>query len=118
MFASTNQNQSMKKITFLFFLFTISTILGQVKGKITNSKGEPLSFVSVYLDKTVTGTTSNDSGEYVLDVKKSGKRTIVFQFLGYKTLKKEVSISTFPCVKCFFIRRKCGVKRNFDIYKR
>ena len=105
----------MKKITFLFFLFTISTILGQVKGKITNTKGEPLSFVSVYLDKTVTGTTSNDSGEYVLDVKKSGKRTIVFQFLGYKTLKKEVNISTFPYVLNVSLSEESVVLKEISI---
>jgi hypothetical protein len=70
----------------------------QVKGKITNTKNTPLSFVSIYLDKTVTGTTSNDNGEYILNVTKTGKYTIVFQFLGFKTLKKEVNISKLPYV--------------------
>ena len=61
--------------------------LGELKGNITDKKGEPLSFVSIYLDKTVTGTTSNDNGEYVLNINKKGNYTIIFQFLGYKTLK-------------------------------
>ncbi|MFK8059841.1 MAG: DUF5686 and carboxypeptidase regulatory-like domain-containing protein, partial [Polaribacter sp.] len=86
----------MKKITILFLLFASTITIAQVKGKITDKKGEPLSFVSIYLDKTVTGTTSNDNGDYVLNLKKSGKYTIIFQFLGYKTLKKEVNITTFP----------------------
>lgn len=86
----------MKKITFLILLFTSSIQFAQVKGTITDVKNEPLSFVSIYLDKTVTGTTSNDAGEYVLDINKKGNFTIVFQFLGYKTIKKEVSIATFP----------------------
>lgn len=86
----------MKKITFLFLLFISTSILAQVKGKITDTKGEPLSFVSVYLDKTITGTTSNDNGEYILELKKKGKHTIVFQFLGFKTLKKEINITSFP----------------------
>ena len=86
----------MKKITFLFFLFIASAISAQVKGKITDIQNNPLSFVSVYLDKTINGTTSNDNGDYILELKKKGKYTIVFQFLGFKTLKKEVNITTFP----------------------
>jgi hypothetical protein len=86
----------MKKITMLFFLFVSSTFVAQVKGKITDTKKNPLSLVSVYLSKTVTGTTSNDNGEYALELRKKGKYTIVFQFLGFKTLKKEVDITSFP----------------------
>jgi hypothetical protein len=86
----------MKKITILFFLFVSASFVAQVKGKITDTKNSPLSFVSVYLNKTFTGTTSNDNGEYVLDLTKKGKYVIVFQFLGFKTVKKEVEISSFP----------------------
>lgn len=86
----------MKKITLLLFLFITSISIAQVKGKITDAKNEPLSFVSVYLNKTVTGTTSNDNGDYILDLNKNGNYTVVFQFLGYKTLKKEVNITSFP----------------------
>ena len=96
MFASINYNRIMKKITFLLLLFISSTTIAQVKGKITDKEGEPLSFVSVYLDKTVTGTTSNDNGDYFLELNKKGLHTIVFQFLGFKTLKKEINIISFP----------------------
>jgi hypothetical protein len=88
----------MKKITLLFFLFVSINFVAQVKGKISDTKNNPLSFVSVYLNKTVTGTTSNDNGEYVLDLTKKGKYVIVFQFLGFKTVKKEVEISSFPFI--------------------
>jgi hypothetical protein len=86
----------MKKITFLLFLFVSVTVVAQVKGNITDINKNVLPFVSVYLDKTVTGTTSNDNGDYVLELKRTGKHTIVFQFLGYKTLKKVVNITSFP----------------------
>ena len=68
----------------------------QITGKITDIKQSPLSFVSVYLDKTFTGTTSNDNGNYELDIKKKGDYIVVFQFLGYKTIKKSVSIASLP----------------------
>ena len=88
----------MKKITILFFLFVSASFVAQVKGKITDTKNSPLSFVSVYLNKTVTGTTSNDNGDYDLDLTEKGKYVIVFQFLGFKTVKKEVEISSFPFI--------------------
>ncbi len=86
----------MKRIIFICLFFISIKQIAQVQGVIKDAKGEPLSFVSVYLDKTVTGTTSNDSGEYVLELSKKGKFTIVFQFLGYKTLKKQIEIVSFP----------------------
>ena len=79
------------------FLVSLS-VTSQVTGKITDTKNKPLSFVSVYLDNTVTGTTSNDNGDYILPITKKGNHTIVFQFLGYKTLKKSVSITSLPFV--------------------
>jgi hypothetical protein len=86
----------MKKYTFLLFFCLSISVLAQVKGNITDTNNTPLSFVSIYLDETVTGTTSNDDGTYVLSITKKGKHTIVFQILGYTTLKKEINITSFP----------------------
>ncbi len=80
----------------MILLFISSITIGQIQGKITDKKGDPLSFVSVYLNKTVTGTTSNDNGDYVLDINKPGKYTVVFQFIGFTTIKKEISVTSFP----------------------
>ena len=85
-----------KAILFFVTLLMSLSIFTQVKGKITDAKKKPLSFVSIYIDKTVTGTTSNDNGEYLLKIPKKGKHTIVFQILGYQTIKKEVTITSFP----------------------
>lgn len=85
----------MKKITFLFLLITFN-FYSQLKGKITDVNQQPLSFVSVYIDGTVTGTTSNDAGDYVLPIQKTGTYTIVYQFLGYITEKRTVTIDKFP----------------------
>ena len=78
----------MKKSALLFLILISVSLSSQIKGKITDTKGEPLSFVSVYLENTVTGSTSNDNGDYVLNIKKPGTYSIYFQFLGYKTLKR------------------------------
>lgn len=88
----------MKRIIFLLSFLSFINVFSQVKGQITDLNNEPLSFVSVYLNGTVTGTTSNYNGDYVLDLKKKGTYTLVFQYLGFKTLKKEVVITKFPFV--------------------
>lgn len=80
----------------LFFLFFSGISFSQIKGKVQDFEGNPLSFVSIYLDGTVTGTTSNDEGEYLLSVQKTGKYTVVFQFLGYKTLRKSITVTSLP----------------------
>jgi len=51
----------MKKITLYTLLLCSFSSFAQITGRITDTKQSPLSFVSVYLDKTVTGTTSNDT---------------------------------------------------------
>lgn len=87
----------MKKITLLFLLVS-TQIFSQITGKVTDEKNEPLSFVSIYFENSLTGTTSNDLGNYELDITKTGNYTLVFQYLGYTTLKKKISISKFPYV--------------------
>jgi hypothetical protein len=86
----------MKKITFLCFFFIALGSFAQIKGNVTDTHGKPLSFVSVYLENTLTGTTTNDNGDYDLAVSKTGKYVVVFQYLGYKTVKKTANIQRFP----------------------
>lgn len=86
----------MKKFAIVLSLLLNVISYGQVKGTITDTNGEPLSFVSVYLENSLTGTTSNDLGYFELEINKTGKHIIVFQYLGYTTLKKEVFIERFP----------------------
>ena len=86
----------MKKITTLLLLVTFISSYSQIKGKVTDSKNNALSFVSIYLDGTITGTTSNEDGMYELPTKRIGNYTVVFQFLGFKTLKREIKITDLP----------------------
>ena len=85
------------KNTFTFFLlfFTFSAAT-QIKGKVVDNKKNTLSFVSIYLAGTITGTTSNEDGEYELPLHKTGNYTVIFQYLGFKTVKKAVTITSMP----------------------
>lgn len=86
-----------KILWFLAFLISLP-LSAQIKGKTSDQNDQPLAFVNVYIENTYSGTTSNTDGLYELQVNKPGKYTVVFQYLGFKTVKKEVDISSFPFV--------------------
>ncbi len=87
----------MKKI-LLCLLLLLSTLeaIAQIKGIVTNENNQPLPFVNIYLENTFSGTTSNEAGNYELNVTSLNTYTVVFQFLGYKTVKKNIDIKSFP----------------------
>ena len=68
----------------------------QINGIVKDNKNQTLPFVNIYVENTYIGTTSNEEGNYELNIRKADTYTIVFQFLGYKTVKKTVKIETFP----------------------
>lgn len=80
----------MKNYTLLAFLFFSISNFAQIKGTITDEKGNPLPFVSVFEENTYSGTTSNEQGKYQLNVKEPGKNKITFQYLGFKTQKRTI----------------------------
>ena len=85
----------MFRLTFLFFLSLSSTFLcysAKLHGLVTSPSGEPLPFLTVYIDGTTNGTTTNADGKYFLELK-NGNYEVVFRYVGFETLKKAISIS-------------------------
>lgn len=78
---------------FVFLLFSLSNF-AQIRGTVTDDKGNPLPFVSVFEENTYAGTTTNEQGKYQLNVKEIGGNIITFQYLGYKTKKITVLAAT------------------------
>jgi hypothetical protein len=83
--------------SILLLLFSCFSV-AQIKGKVTDSKGNALPYASVTIEKTYIGTSTNENGEYELSIKKPGNYTLVFKILGYKTKTISQNISTFPVV--------------------
>ena len=87
----------MQKQLLSIFLIAFSTLVtAQITGNITDQNYEPLPFVNILIENTYKGTTSNDDGYYELNISTPKNYTIVYSYLGYKTVKKEVSIDKFP----------------------
>ena len=82
-------------LSFLFVAFS-TIVSAQIVGTITNQKNEPLPFVNILIENTYKGTTSNDDGYYELNISEAKTYTIIYTYLGYKTVKKEVAIDKFP----------------------
>jgi len=86
----------MKTLLATLLLLISSLSNAQVKGTVSDDKGNPLSFVSIFIENTYTGTTSNEKGQYVLNAKQTGEYVIVFQYLGYKTKRIPLVITSTP----------------------
>ncbi|MEH6536237.1 MAG: DUF5686 and carboxypeptidase regulatory-like domain-containing protein [Psychroserpens sp.] len=84
-----------KLLSTFAFLCALASF-SQIKGTVTDNKNQPLPFVNIYIENTFTGTTSNEEGNYELNITEPKNYTVVFQFLGYKTVKKNVGITSFP----------------------
>ena len=62
------------------------TVRANVTGTVKDSKGEPLPGVSVKIKGTTTGTTTDVNGVFRLNLP-TGNETLVFSFLGFRTLE-------------------------------
>lgn len=85
----------MKRISYIFILilslsFSSNILAYELKGRVINSSNAPLAYVSVYLkDNPNTGTVTNSSGEFLLDL--PGRRgVVIISFMGYKTMELKV----------------------------
>lgn len=84
----------MKKITFLFFLFSFTALFSQkeISGRITDASGVALVGVNVLEKGTPNGTITDFDGNYKIKVKETA--TLVFSYVGYKTVEKSADGSS------------------------
>ncbi|SHI50702.1 TonB-dependent receptor domain-containing protein [Flavobacterium haoranii] len=89
------------KFLILFFLGFIGTITaqnsGSITGKVIDQKtNEPLPYVTIVVknnDATVTGGITDEKGEFEISKLASQNYTVEIQFIGYKTVAKEVNLT-------------------------
>ncbi|MEO8235133.1 MAG: DUF5686 and carboxypeptidase regulatory-like domain-containing protein [Flavobacterium sp.] len=84
-----------KNILFLLFLSSFFSN-AQIKGLVTDANNISLPSVTVFIENSYNNTSTNEKGFYELNIKKTGKYMVVFQYLGFKTKKIPITIETFP----------------------
>lgn len=77
-------------LLFLFYSLVCSSQNPTVSGVIKARSGEPLPGVSVVVKGTTVGVASDFDGNYSISVPEVS--TLVFRFIGYKTLEVDVSL--------------------------
>jgi len=80
------------RLTLLFLLFTLGLNGQSIKGLVLDQEGNPLSFATIYVKETGSGSISNEQGKYELKLP-PGEYNITFQFLGYATQQIRVVLA-------------------------
>ena len=88
----------MKNNYFFLFVLISFTNFAQIKGIVSDEKGNPLPFATISEENTYKATTSNEQGNYELNLRKPGKYILVFKFLGSKTKRETITVKEFPFV--------------------
>ena len=70
----------------------------RLSGMIRDEHKQPLPYVTIYVEGTTKGTTSNIEGEYFLDLD-PGEYQIIFRLIGYKQVKEPISIGVNSVIK-------------------
>ena len=80
----------------LLLLVMLVTVVGRsqgiLSGLITDEDSQPLPFATLYIDALAHGTASNEDGRYRIALP-NGTHTLVFQYLGYNSITKTVTIN-------------------------
>ncbi|GAA4470207.1 TonB-dependent receptor [Nibrella saemangeumensis] len=84
----------MKNWSFVFSLLLAIPTLAQVKiaGSVTDTKGEALPGVSVFLKDTYSGASTNEKGEYRFTATEKGSQMLVVSMVGYKEVQQPVQL--------------------------
>ena len=77
----------MKKIVFFlsFLLCYVNCYAQTLEGTVFDNNKNPISGVSVYLDGTTLGTSTDENGKYILTANSKINTNLVFRFIGYET---------------------------------
>lgn len=83
----------MKKSFVIMLLLTSNFIFSQLKGVIINSETkEKIPYVNIWVENESIGTTSNENGEFTLDISRG--EFLILSSLGYENKRIEISTTS------------------------
>lgn len=81
-------------IVACLFSFSLAFSQQMIIGKVVDTAGHPLGSISVYLNNTSMGTTTNEKGEFLLDRIPPAKYRLIVSSVGFKTYGKLIDTRT------------------------
>ena len=87
----------MKKAALILLLLAGIPALAQVNGWVASRKtGERIPFAGITVADTYIGTSTNENGNYMLNITQKGIYKLVFQSLGHKTREVTIEVTSLP----------------------
>ncbi len=80
------------KITGLVLALCSSAFAGGIRGKVTTDDGSPLAYATIFVKQMGSGAVTGLDGDYEISLL-PGSYELVFQYLGYESVSKEVVVS-------------------------
>ena len=75
-------------------LVTMTVSAQQITGVVKDTGGQPLAGVSVFVDGTTIGTSTDIDGKYVIDIEDARGKILVFSFIGMREQEVHIGNST------------------------
>ena len=95
--------------TLLVILFPCYLFAGVLRGKVTDDKGIPLPYATIYLEGTTIGVNANINGNYELTVS-GGLYKVVCQYIGCKQGTYTLSLSADETVEHNFVLKDLSLE--------
>ncbi|HBS87772.1 MAG: hypothetical protein A2W91_11345 [Bacteroidetes bacterium GWF2_38_335] len=102
-------------ITAILIFYSLLASAVYVKGVVRDNNGDPLPYASVYVKNSTYGTTTNFKGEYFLELK-PGSYLLVFSFIGYETIEKNISLSAKSIIIDVKMKAAASLIKEVEVY--
>src|SRR5690554_2807287 len=89
----------LKAISIAFLCVFMSAIYvqaqetGKISGLITDHRGEPIAGATITLERTATGTVTDEEGQFTLSQIPVGKYTMEIKAIGYQSIRKNLELT-------------------------
>ena len=113
----------MKKLLFLTlaFLGTLTTAeaqnSGSISGTLTDTNNQPLLGVSVIIEGTSKGASTDFDGKYLISNVSAGTYTITASYIGYKSISSQININAIDVVQDFSLEEDLLSLDAIDCYR-
>ena len=103
-----------KHLVYLITIFSTQLIFSQIKGKIIDPNNTPIPYVNIAVENEAIGTTSEENGEFLINLKNTNK-TLVFSAIGYEVTKlKATEVGTVILKPTTYIINEVVIAKRFE----